>query len=389
MKVAELYAQLGIKVDTQDLQVLKEFETTLAGIATAAKNAAMALRELGKTPLSRGISKLAKINAKVAAPAGGALGGAASPVAPESQQAPEKAFAVALSKVIGNALLKTLGIATLAMSIQKLTASIKDSMRMAMQTSKTQRQTGMALASLRRYEYIGGLAGIEPQTVQETFQNFRQMFENLRETGTLSAVFAKLGMTVSDDAEAMFRSFFQATKNMDEGRAKYFASLLGISDDLLYAMRKFGDTEVPEGLTPTDAQISNLSNLNTEWNKLTKNLGLVAEQIVMFVAPALTKVLEIINGFVTWGATVRDMQLSGRTFMSQGGMGFVNPTMFSPGNAVRPSPTINNNVTQYLQGTGYSRADGQNMARAFLSSTDVAKAYFQSSGSFLAPTAVP
>lgn len=447
MKVAELYAQLGVKVDRHDLGMLKEFEHTLNGIASAAKNAALALKQLAQTPLSRGFSRLARTAAT------GATAGTGSTTAPSAtsatpataqqtatewwkqfqaqqrqvaqltgpakqtpaqwwkqfqaqqrqitqltgpltgSQPQQTSFAQTLVRTFGAALLKVLGVASLVMALKQLTSSIKDSMRMAMQTSKTQRQTGMALASLRRYEYIGGLAGMEPGAVQETFQNFRQMFENLRETGTLSAVFAKLGMTISSDAEAMFRSFFQATKDMDEGRAKYFASLLGISDDLLFAMRNFGDAEVPKSLLPTQDQLNSLSNLNVEWNRFVKNLSLLGEQIAIRLNPALESVLNTLNMIITNPINDRPRSFSESLINALGAFG-------GPGTAfatqqrlgsipMAAAPVVNYNIQQNLQSTGYSRADGQNLARAFSSATDISRAYFQRSGSFLAPTAVP
>ena len=137
MKIAELFAELGFKVEGKD--ELKGFETSLQNIANAARQAALALKELAAARVPRQII----IGAKNA-PSGGAPTGNRvipgmvnfiGPVQPAPYsgppppllQQPQGGISTSVLqglKSLGVLGLKVLGIATVAVALKKLVSAV-------------------------------------------------------------------------------------------------------------------------------------------------------------------------------------------------------------------------------------------------------------------------
>ncbi len=410
MKVAELYAQLGVKVDRHDLGMLKEFEHTLNGIANAAKSAAAALKQLAQTPLSRGFSRLAKTaGASVAgttAPA--AAGVTAAPTSPQTAmgwwkqfqaqqrlvnqlmapmatgQHPNTPFATALGKSLGSVLLKTLGIATLGMAVKTLASAFKEmtqaSMAAVFGVDKFTTQTGLSREELKRWEYVAALSDVTTEELQDTLKGLQQTTRRIQFTGEGATPFLQLGINAMSSPTEIMRQFAQRTRAMDTGTAVYFGRLTGISENMVYMLRKNVDNLdklLPDRML-TDTQQRAMMDLNTEWAKLTFNIGLLRDKFVVGLAPALTRILELMDRLLDWQMSAKDPSAAGRTFMSPMGMAF--PGLL--GSMIGGSTTnINNDIKIENRGTGSSPADGRAMGQAFVKETS--KAYIQRTPSFI------
>jgi hypothetical protein len=410
MKVAELFAQLSIKVDPNDLSTLKEFEKTLNGIAAAAKSAASALRRFSR--VTGGQITKAAAGAPAAAGAAGtttpptllanvlAQTGAVNQQLAAIQTGPAQpsqgnttTFATSFGRVFGMTLLKTLGFVSLAAAAKKLANSFLDITRTSMVGARNldqfNRQTGMSREAIKRYEYIGALVGMQAQEVQDIFQNLRQTFERIRETGEGAPLFTRLGISLTDSPEKMMRDFMAATSKMDESQAKFFATLLGIPDTFIYAMRKFGDQMLPKNLLATDEQQTALVNLNTQWNTLVANFRLLSERLIGEVAPALTQIIKIADDFVNLVPKMRSPTAVALTSMSPLAL----PTflaMKATGGLGQQTTNVTTNITATGSTDELSRIVERATSKAVLQSAS--GAYFQSSSSQLPPlqyTAVP
>lgn len=407
MKVAELYAQLGVKVDPADLSTLKEFEKTLNGIAAAARSAATALRRFARVTTGGMTTRAAPAAGAGVATAGGATpppptllstvmaqAGAVNQQAAAAQaanqggtQQPSTSSINTFGRVLGMTLLKTIGFVSLAAAAKKLASTFIDITRTSMVGARNldqfNKQTGMSREAIRKYEYIGSLVGMQAQDVQSVFQNLRQTFERIRETGEGAPILARLNIPMTASPEEMLQKFLDTTKRMDEAQAKYFAGLLGIPDDFLYAMRKFGDQALPKNLLATNEQQAALVDLNTEWNRLVANFRLLSETMTAQVAPALTGIIKMLQDLVDLAPKMRSPSatiLTGMaplalpTFLamkSLGGLGSQNVS------------NVTNNVTATGSTDELSRIVEQATAKAM--NRPASQAYFQSSGSFLPP----
>lgn len=401
MKVAELYAQLGVKVDPADLSTLKEFEKTLNGIAAAARSAATALRRFARVTTGGMTTRAAPVAGAGVATAGGAmpppptlLSTVMAQAGAVNQQAaaqantsqPSTSFVNAFGRVLGMTLLKTLGIVTLAAAVKKLTSSFLDMTKASMVGARNldqfSRQTGMSRQAVQRYERIGAMAGIQAEDVQSLFQNLRQTFERIRETGEGAPILARLGIPMTQSPEEMLQKFMEATKRMDEAQAKYFAGLLGISDDFLYAMRKFGDTALPESLITSERGQKALADLNTDWNTLVDNFKRLGTVIISDLAPALSSLVKTVSDLTSLLGRGKYEPRFEKTAIASS---FANPSaMAFMGRAASVQNwTVNNNVTATGPTDELSRIVEQATSKAV--QRPASQAYFQSSGSFLPP----
>jgi hypothetical protein len=259
----------------------------------------------------------------------------------------------------------------------------KSSMVNARNMEQFNKQTGMSREAIRRYEYIASLVGMQADSVQSIFQNLRQTFERIRETGEGASILGRLNIRMTQSPEEMMQDFLQATRRMDEAQAKYFGGLLGIPDDFIYAIRKFGDQVVPKNLLATDEQQTALVNLNTQWNTLVSNFRLLSEKLTGELAPALTQVIKLVDDVVNLMPRMRSPSatvltsaapLALPTFMAMRAMGGLGPQNVS---------NVTNNVTATGSTDELSRIVEQATAKAI--NRPASQAYFQSSGSFLPP----
>lgn len=424
MKVAELYAQLGVKVDRHDLGMLKEFEHTLNGIASAAKNAALALKQLAQTPLSRGFSRLARTAATGATAGVGATTAPAvapatpapatpataaptpqqttaqwwkqfqaqqrqitqltGPVAPPPPQ--QTGFAQTLARALGASLLKTLGIASLAMAVKNLATSLKEmtqaSMAAAFGVDKFTLQTGMSREELKRWEYVASLSDVTAEELQNTLKSLQQKARQIQFTGEGATPFLQLGINAMSSPTEIMRQFALRTRAMDAGTAVYFGKLIGISDNMVYMLRKNVDNldkMLPDRVL-TDAQQRAMMELNTEWAKFTFNLGVLRDRFIADLAPALQTIITLTDRLLDWHFSKSTNPLT-KSFLYPAAMAAL-PGLLGASSAGGTTVNNNFNTTIENQGSGSAAADGRAMAKAFEYSIS-SKALYQRTPTFI------
>lgn len=311
MKIAELFADLGFKI--QGKEELEGFEKTMNNIAQAARNAALALKMLARTPVPKGfkvptVAVPAAPGAAVtpAAPAPGmtppVLPTAPTPAAPGAQppplpqkQPPGMSTSVLQGlKSLGMLALKIGGIATVAIALKKLVGALIDMMKASMQATfavdKFTTQTGLSRRELKEWERIAALSDVKAEQLQETLKALQQRSRQIRWTGEGATPFLQLGIDATASPTEIMKQFAERTKQMDTATAVYFGGLIGISEDMVYMLRKNGDKL--KALIPNaelhDEEYRNITELNAAWKELTFHLGTVRDKLMSDVAPAIT-----------------------------------------------------------------------------------------------------
>lgn len=336
MKVAELFAELGFKIEGED--ELLRFEKSLEGIAQAARNAALALKDLAQSRIPKAIT----IRAGAAPAAAGASPSARLPLqgnyipssspnfigpvqpAAYSGAAPPKLQPMPNSvlqglRSLGMLGLKVLGIGTLALALKKLVSALVDmisaSMRATFAVDKFTTKTGISRAELKNWEHIAALSDVKAEQLQETLEGLQQRSRQIRFTGEGATPFLQLGIDAMASPTQILRQFAQRTKQMDAATAVFFGGLIGISDDVVYMLRKNADkldTLFPN-TSLDDPQYKAITSLNTAWKELTFNLSALKDKITSDLAPAITWVLDQITMWArlaTISKDVRSMILS-------------------------------------------------------------------------------
>lgn len=387
MKVAEIFADLGFKVQGQD--ELQKFDTTLKSIATAAREAVAALKALAGVRIPRNLQNVTSSAPRQTSgtPSGpitplvgppnpnGPRTGPAIPNIPpgyyasmlQGPPAPPPALAARSAanqglptsainglRMLGEFGSKVLGFTTLALTLRKLIESLKDMIRSSMQATfavdKFTFQTGMSRKELMEWERAAAASDMKNEELMDSFRKMQQTTQQIQYTGEGYTPFAQLGIGVRQSPAEIFKQFAKRTAQMSPASAVYWGSQMGISENMVYLLRKnagkiggVGDQAL------SDKQQQAVMSLNTAYAEMTFRLSLLRDKIVSDVAPSLTwltnqlgKIAQVLS-LSTPGART---SLIHSAFNSSAGMslpfGLLNAVMHSkPPNQVK----IENHIT--------------------------------------------
>lgn len=387
MKIAELFAELGFKIEGEDK--LLQFEQSLNNIATAARNAALSLKALAQSQIPKSFTvrtvTAAQSLANTTAISNPNFIGPLQPAAYQGPQPPKlgaggSGLPVSVLqglKSLGMLGLKVAGIGTVALALKKMVAAMIDMVRVSMQASyavdKFTTQTGLSRRELKEWERIAALSDIKAEALQETLKGLQQRSRQIRFTGEGATPFLQLGIDAMASPTEIMRQFAERTKQMDTATAVYFGGLIGISDEMVFMLRKNADKlkTLVASSELDQTQFKNLTELSAAWQDLNFNLGALKDKIVSDFAPAIKWVAEQVNSAVrimTISKTARDWVLSGGPITSSvipmiRGMGQGNTTK------------VENNVEVNVNGSDRPKETAREAAKAV--SRELSDAYYQ------------
>lgn len=380
MKVAEIFAELGFKVQGAD--ELKAFETSLQNIANAARNAALALKILSRTPVPKGLTTLA--TPKTPAPGTGVPTVVVTPATPGGvpygPPAPPPVLTPAGPPPVSNSVLqglkslgamgaKVLGIATVAIALKKLvsalTEMVKASMAATFAVDKFTSITGMSRRELKEWERVAALSDVKAEELQDTMKRLQQQSRNIRWTGEGATPFLQMGINAMASPSEIMKQFAKRTKDMDTATAVYFGGLIGLSDNMVYMLRKNADKLdqlLPKGELAEEEHTS-VMELNKAWKDLTFTLGLLRDRLVADIAPALKWVVDqmtLMSKVLTISKPMREWAAVGGPFNPAGIIVPLMKAYASPSNSTK----VENNVKVEVTGSDRPKETARETAGA-------------------------
>lgn len=379
MKIAELFAELGFKVEGKD--ELKGFETSLQNIANAARQAALALKELAAARIPKQIIIGAKTNGGSSpagrGPAPGMLNfiGPVQPLpysgpTPPLLQQPQGGVSQSVLqglKSLGALGLKVLGIATVAIALKKLVSAMIDMVKASMQATyavdKFTTQTGLSRRELKAWERVAELSDVKAEELQETLKQLQQKSRQIRFTGEGATPFLQLGINAMASPTEVLKQFAARTKQMDQATAVFWGNQIGISENMVYALRKNADQldKLIPNAELADSDHQAVMELNTAWRDLMFTLGLLRDKIVSDIAPALKWVLDQVTVWAKLGTMSKDV----RTWMLQGGpMNVVGTAQLMAKMGSGTTHKVENNVSVEVNGAGSPKETAKATAEA-------------------------
>lgn len=344
MKVAEFFASLGVKIEGQEQ--MAQFEKTLEGIATAARNAALALKDLAsaRIPQIRQVKQVAaaavpgsgRSTASVAASLSNptvitnpAFIGPAQPPkynGPVPPQLPGSGgFGLPVSvlqglKSLGKIGLKVGGIATLALAMKKLVHALTDMVKGSMQATfaidKFTSQTGVSRRELKQWERIAALSDVKVEDLQNSLKALQQRTQQIRWTGEGATPFLQLGIDATASPTAIAKQFAARTQHMDQAMAVFWGHEIGFTEDFVYMLRKnLGhlDELLPDAQL-SEKEFAKTKQLNAAWAELSVTMGALADKLTSDIAPAIKWVVDqltVAAKVLTYSKPARDWVVSG------------------------------------------------------------------------------
>ncbi len=256
-----------------------------------------------------------------------------------------------------------IGIAAVGVALRKLVTTLMDmirSSRLATQAiDKTTTQTGLNQKELKKWERIGNMAGIPGADTQGTMKALQQRGIHAAYTGEGYTPFGQLGIDPHASGPEIMRQFAERTAQMDQATAVYFGNLLGISEDWVYALRKYG-SEIEKADPRTflsDEEQAGVVELNRAWQEMTFNASLLADKLVSDLAPALKVVVDVISSVEKFFAGNPNR----RTQFADAMQTSIFPNTYSLLRLITPNAgktaapanttTINNQVDMHVDGT--------------------------------------
>lgn len=369
MKIAELFVQLGFKVEGQD--DLKAFETTLNSIAQAARNAALALKILSRTSVPKSLTSIKAAAARVTAPAGTTVV-ATTPVVVGTPPLLSPAKAPGSTAV--NQGLKSLttfvkqlvGFSSLAYILKSLisgfTNMVKTSAAASFNLDKFTRQTGVTFAEMKRWEQVAAANDVTAEEVQETLKSLQQNAVKIS-MGLGGTNANRWGIDPLARPENIFRRFQEVTKSMSQAQAMAVADAAGISERVAQMLLREREhpTTAQAGLALTQNQLDTTRTLGAAWNQLRVIMSSLADKITSDVAPAFTEVLGFfshIGSFFASSDSARRISMwgppgtSGLLLGAELKKDLVGKGVIAAVHALLPKSPVTNNVSVTIDGSG-------------------------------------
>lgn len=302
--VADLFANLGVKIDPKDLQQLQQFNDLFVGAAGAVKNLRLELQGLAALKLPD--IKLSPIKAPVVVQQA-----AAQPKEKEAAATQEKASKDFWDKMSsGNgggtpmekAVLKGLiGFTSLAGALTLAVGSLK---RMASAGSEAADKasqfttlTGFSYAEMARWRRFAAVSGTSEDEMLGTLSMLQQAREKARWTGQWGAWSLPLGgISPNMPADQLLKTVMSKVSGMKEGEANYWAKQVGIPESVIYSFRKYGAEleKMDLGSLAQPQDVENIRALNSAWGELKFTLGEINTKALSDLAQNL---LPFIQGF--------------------------------------------------------------------------------------------
>jgi hypothetical protein len=321
MRIAELFGELKLKITGDSLAELQKFESSLRGIATAAKDAAAALAILAKAKVPRGLAQVTTAtvrststtttNATVAQPGVVAVPGnnatvaqpgvVAVPGTPVGAPGQTPTAVLQGLKSLGSLGLKLLGITaivgTLKMLANTLSRWVGASVDAVKATTLFTRQTGLSNQTMQEWELAAKKAGLNEGEAANALSGFTHAWQrmNLLGEGNTGA-FGLLGIDPSASADKIFERFRERSKNMTRPQAVLFGEELGFTKDFaafLHGMR--GELKSLNGLVLTGDEQKRVNDLNSAWVEMSTKIGMLRDKIVSDASPAISDWMKLIG----------------------------------------------------------------------------------------------
>ena len=343
MKIASLFAELGFKVEGSDLDTLRSFETTLNGIADAADRAIAALKQLKGVKIRVAAPTTQPANPSTSVPATPSSNPSAplsseppllprslpgmpsfiGPTRPIAPPPPPPSFGSKIfSGLLGglqNAfpLLKlasifTLGATAMSALVRGISEVIKGLVQMtkatldaSVATEKVKATTGLSRAEQQGFEQFAATAGISSDIMIDAAKNFQLEAQKIRFGEGDVAGYAALGINPFQSTTKLLQQFADKTRNMNEQEARFWATRLGIGDELFSAIRNYSgalDKAADKTLQISSrAQQANreasrsLSLLSVAGNRFWEALTSKLSPAISFVTDALTGLVNMVT----------------------------------------------------------------------------------------------
>lgn len=306
MKIAELFAELGFKVEGAD--ELKAFDTTLKSIAQSARNAALALKILSRTQLPKTASIVKLVTTKPGAVVTTTPTGGNSGTPPLLSPPPHGNVAVNQGlKSLTTFAKQLVGFGSLAYLLKSLISNLYSMVRTSASASfgldKFTRQTGVTLAEMKTWEQV---AAANDLTAEEVAENLKSLQQNAVKIsmglgGTNANRWGIDPLLALSNPGGVFRRFQEVTRSMTQAQAMAVAENAGI--DARVAQMLLREREHPTatsaGLALSPEQLETTRSLGVAFNNLKVIMSSLADMVTSDVAPALASVL---NTFSRWAS---------------------------------------------------------------------------------------
>lgn len=364
MKVAEIFADLGFKIEGAD--ELKTFDTLLKSVAASAQAAVAALRQLSGITIPR--ARTAAAASAAATPGGATTAAVAAGAAalPAGTPPPAARNNTAVNQGLKSlttfpkVLKQLLGVGSVIYLMKSLIGGFKNMIQSSVKASfgldKFTRQTGMTLEDMKRWERVAAANDVK---ADEVFENLKALQQNavnisLGNGGTNANRWGIDPLKAGTDPEAVFKDFQEVTRNVSQAQAMAVAEAAGITERVAQMLLRERDhpTQVTSGLAQTTEELKVVRELGSAWNTLRVVMSSLADKITADVAPAFTSVVKFLTELAT-ALTVFDglrgfyknMMLT-PTGVPGGAIPFVKNSGYSQTNHVNVAPTITiNGVT--------------------------------------------
>ena len=291
MRIAELFVELGFKVQGADK--LKAFETSLTNAASAATRLVVAMRMLAGLKVPDAYKNLRAIKMSSAGPQPPVLNQPGTFDQPDTGTGIQKGLKD-ISKLLG-----IMGLAGILKSlITGLKNMVRDSLKAQMELNQFSKQTGMSRQEFKKWQYLVNKVGMSQQELEQQIIAINTKAFQISRGERLPS--GPLAVEEAADFETVLRQFEAATRNFTPAQQTAFARDYGFDPRLVTALRDFPNAfdEFSKTFELTKQQEQNLNDLNEALNDLQMVVTERVTQAFSELAPLLLDVVRVLQEFV-------------------------------------------------------------------------------------------
>ena len=168
--------------------------------------------------------------------------------------------------------------------------------------------TGMSSQALQEWQQKAALVGISAEEVSKSMSGLQQSVIDVMMGGGDSTPFARLGVSLTRDANVMMKQLSAAAQTMAPDMFTKFASQLGVSPEMISFFRDLKDLEGGDKeLILSKEELARLRDFNIYFNRVWDNVKRTANKVGAIFAPIAREVMNILDKMAKFGLGVVKM----------------------------------------------------------------------------------
>ena len=185
-----------------------------------------------------------------------------------------------------------------------LTATAIAASKVALNLSRFTLNTGLSMQGLQQFQQQMALSGVSAEETTQAVAGLQQAMLQVKVGEGNPYAFTRLGLAINEnDPIGTLMKLKERLAELDKkngaGYGTMFAQQLGLSPQVIAAVRELGQHPVNKTLIPTEAEMVRLKNFNVYYNRFMTNVQFMLQKLGAVSIPISKDVLDFAENFIS------------------------------------------------------------------------------------------